>query len=55
MAKVNGSELSIKSLVLDIIIKESYSTTNESKRQYNRFIIYYLNFVPIVNDSFLEI
>ena len=32
--------------------KESNSTANESKRQFNRSIIYYLNIVPIVNDSF---
>ena len=32
--------------------KESNSTANESKQQFNRSIIYYLNFVPIVNDSF---
>ena len=32
--------------------KESYSTANEGKRQFNRSIIYYLNIVPIVNDSF---
>ena len=34
--------------------KESNSTANESKRQFNRSIIYYLNIVPIVNDSFWE-
>ena len=32
--------------------KESNSTANESKWQFNRSIIYYLNIVPIVNDSF---
>ena len=32
--------------------KESNSTANESKRHYNRSIIYYLNIAPIVNDSF---
>ena len=32
--------------------KESNSTANGSKRQFNRSIIYYLNIVPIVNDSF---
>ena len=32
--------------------KESNSTANESKRQFNRSIIYYLNIAPIVNDSF---
>ena len=32
--------------------KESNSTANESKWQFNRSIIYYLNVVPIVNDSF---
>ena len=32
--------------------KESNSTANEGKRQFNRSIIYYLNIVPIVNDSF---
>ena len=32
--------------------KESNSTANESKQQFNRSIIYYLNIVPIVNDSF---
>ena len=31
--------------------KESNSTANKSKRQFNRSIIYYLNIVPIVNDS----
>ena len=35
-----------------IISKESNSTANESKRQFNRSIIYYLNIVPVVNDSF---
>ena len=35
-----------------LTIKESNSTANESKRQYNRSIIYYLNIAPIVNDSF---
>ena len=34
------------------ICKESYSTANESKWQFNRSITYYLNVVPIVNDSF---
>ena len=34
--------------------KESYSTANEGKRQFNRSIIYYLKIVPIVNDSFLK-
>ena len=34
------------------ISKESNSTANESKRQFNRSIIYYLNIVPVVNDSF---
>ena len=37
---------------ISVIIKESNSTANESKRQFNRSIIYYLNIVPIVNDSF---
>ena len=32
--------------------KDSYSAANESKRQFNRFIIYCLNIVPMVNDSF---
>ena len=32
--------------------KDSYSTANEDKRQFNRFIIYCLNIVPMVNDSF---
>ena len=32
--------------------KESNSTANESKWQYNRSIIYSLNIVSIVNDSF---
>ena len=32
--------------------KESNSTANEGKRQFNRSNIYYLNIVPIVNDSF---
>ena len=36
------------------IIKDSYSTANESKRQFNRFIIYCLNIVPMVNDSFCK-
>ena len=31
--------------------KDSYSTANESKQQFNRFIIYCLNIVPMVNDS----
>ena len=35
--------------------KESYSTANESKRQFNRFIIYYLNIVPMVNDNFWRV
>ena len=35
-----------------VTAKESNSTANESKRQFNRSIIYYLNIVPIVNDSF---
>ena len=34
--------------------KESNSTANESKRQYNRSIIYYLNIASIVNDSFFQ-
>ena len=34
-----------------VVSKESNSTANEGKRQFNRFIIYYLNIVPIVNDS----
>ena len=34
------------------MIKESNSTANESKRHYNRSIIYYLSIAPIVNDSF---
>ena len=32
--------------------KESNSTANEGKWQFNRSIIYYVNIVPIVNDSF---
>ena len=35
--------------------KESYSTANEGKRQFNRLIIYYLNIVPMVNDSFCRV
>ena len=35
-----------------VIGKESNSTANEGKRQFNRSIIYFLNIVPIVNDSF---
>ena len=35
-----------------IVAKESNSTANESKWQYNRSIIYSLNIVSIVNDSF---
>ena len=35
-----------------VVSKESNSTANEGKRQFNRSIIYYLNIVPIVNDSF---
>ena len=38
--------------LLLFITKESNSTANEGKRQFNRSIIYYLNIVPIVNDSF---
>ena len=34
------------------LTKESSSTTNEGKRQFNRSIVYFLNIVPIVNDSF---
>ena len=34
------------------VTKESNSIANESKRHFNRSIIYYLNIVPIVNDSF---
>ena len=34
--------------------KDSYSTANEGKRQFNRSIIYYLNIVSIVNDSFWQ-
>ena len=37
------------------LIKESYSTANEGKRQFNRLIIYYLNIVPMVNDSFCRV
>ena len=33
------------------VTKDSYSTANESKQQFNRFIIYCLNIVPMVNDS----
>ena len=43
-----GSNLKIPNLET----KESNSTANESKRQFNRSIIYYLNIVPVVNDSF---
>ena len=35
-----------------VVSKESNSTANEGKRHFNRFIIYYLNIVPILNDSF---
>ena len=35
-----------------MVSKESNSTANESKWQYNRSIIYSLNIVSIVNDSF---
>ena len=38
--------------IFSYICKESYSTANEGKRQFNRFIIYYLNIVSMVNDSF---
>ena len=38
--------------IFSLVIKESNSTANESKRHYNRSIIYYLNIAPIVNDSF---
>ena len=37
-----------------ISCKESNSTANEGKRQFNISIIYYLNIVPIVNDSFWQ-
>ena len=39
-------------IVVGVEPKESNSTANESKRHYNRSIIYYLNIAPIVNDSF---
>ena len=44
--------LSTELLLFVVVSKESNSTANESKRHYNRSIIYYLNIVPVVNDSF---
>ena len=42
----------VTNVVSSRLTKESNSTANESKRHYNRSIIYYLNIAPIVNDSF---
>ena len=53
-SKALADRLEEVSIALSIYIdaKESNSTANESKRHYNRSIIYYLNIAPIVNDSF---
>ena len=38
-----------------VVSKESNSTANEGKWQFNRFIIYYLNIVPMANDNFWKV
>ena len=43
---------SYKNISSKVLVKESNSAANEGKRQFNRSIIYYLNIVLIVNDSF---